>query len=339
MPRRCRPLSATGLAVLAHAAFLLACTLVPTASRAQTPEPDSGIDLLQPTLEGNPSNPPSFVRPGDLQAPPADQAPPTGKFTAPSRIGTMPVYGSPTGFGAGDTGFDLSNARRRKQPLPNIGSALGAGAHNHIRHGRPAAAANIVAAAYKTAAAADAGSLSGQSRVAARRDPAAAARSTSDQQSAVRSPSAGGGEPARRRAADSAGDRLRPPARQRPARHSRTSCRSARCRSTRCRSPPAILMRRSASRPARFSFFRARTVSRLRQQSTAHPGRSRLRIFRRRAGTACPLGLVAPFVDRRHRGSYIDYSNGSFTPSLNRPFLNAKVDGTRRRHARHADPA
>ena len=37
---------------------------------------------------------------------------------APTRIGAVPVYGSPTGFGAGNTGFDSSGKPRRKKPAP-----------------------------------------------------------------------------------------------------------------------------------------------------------------------------------------------------------------------------
>ena len=82
----------------------------------QTPAPVSGVDLLQPSLQGNPNNPPRFRRPGDTAA--ADNAvPPTNAFTQPSRMGAIPVYGSPTGFGAGNTGFDSTNTpRRRRRP-------------------------------------------------------------------------------------------------------------------------------------------------------------------------------------------------------------------------------
>jgi hypothetical protein len=74
-------------------------------------------DLLQPSLEGNPNAPPRFRRLG--QAAP-DQPPPTDKF-APTRIGATPVYGSPNGFGAGDTGFDSLNtprSKKKKKPPP-----------------------------------------------------------------------------------------------------------------------------------------------------------------------------------------------------------------------------
>ena len=54
---------------------------------------------------------------------PSDQAPPAGTFTASSRIGATPVYGSPTGFGAGNTGFNSSNTPR-KRTAPGQGTTL-----------------------------------------------------------------------------------------------------------------------------------------------------------------------------------------------------------------------
>ena len=131
MPRRCRPLSVTGLAV--RLALLAPVLLAPVAvfalvtpSVAQTLAANSSPDLLQPSLDGNPANPPTFVPPGNAAPPPPDQAPPPGKFTAPSRIGVTPVYGSPTGFGAGDTGFDSSNRpkRQRTAQVPDQGSSI-----------------------------------------------------------------------------------------------------------------------------------------------------------------------------------------------------------------------
>jgi hypothetical protein len=110
--------------------------LAPVASRAQAPPPppqqqapnagvltpstgmlaaaiaDPNAALLQPSLLGNQAKPPRFRRPGEVAQ---DQAPATGQFTAPSRIGATPVYGSPAGFGAGDTGFDSSNTPKNKK--------------------------------------------------------------------------------------------------------------------------------------------------------------------------------------------------------------------------------
>jgi len=134
VPRRCRPLSVIGL-VLLRAAVAVVVTGLAMQARAQTAppsgtettSPDPYADLLQPSLQGNPANPPNFVPAGDAAALPPDQAPPTDTFTAPasSRIGATPVYGSPTGFGAGDTGFNSSNVpRKRPAQVPNQGTAI-----------------------------------------------------------------------------------------------------------------------------------------------------------------------------------------------------------------------
>jgi len=123
VPRRCRSLSVIGLALVAPVAVLL---LGPIPSRAQTRISDSGVDLLQPSLQGNPNNPPTFTSPNISGAPPPDQAPPADRFTAPSRSGVTPIYGSPTGFGAGDTGFDSSNTTRhpRTAQVPDQNSSI-----------------------------------------------------------------------------------------------------------------------------------------------------------------------------------------------------------------------
>jgi hypothetical protein len=114
------------------AAAIAVTALAPVAGRAQappqqTPNPggltpmsgmlaaaiaDPNAALLQPSLLGNPAKPLRFRRSGDMAQ---DQAPTTGQFTAPSRIGATPVYGSPAGFGAGDTGFDSSNTPQSKK--------------------------------------------------------------------------------------------------------------------------------------------------------------------------------------------------------------------------------
>src|SRR5580704_16524457 len=127
VPRRCRPLSVTGLAILAAIAIV---ALVPTRGNTQSADPNANAndDLLQPSLQANPNNPPAFV-PGKTGTAPASQAPPAGQFTAPSRIGATPVYGSPTGFGAGDTGFDSTNTGKRKRlaQVPDNGAAIAPG--------------------------------------------------------------------------------------------------------------------------------------------------------------------------------------------------------------------
>jgi hypothetical protein len=87
----------------------------PNTGAAQAPIPDSDTDLLQPSLQANPAATPRFRRPNDATLSVEDQPPAAGTFTAPSRIGATPIYGSPVGFGAGDTGFDSSNTPRRKR--------------------------------------------------------------------------------------------------------------------------------------------------------------------------------------------------------------------------------
>jgi hypothetical protein len=115
VPRRCRSRSVIGLAFLAVA-------LLPALGRAQTAPAETGDDLLQPSLEGNPNTPPTFAPPGSSS--PTNQAPPPGRFTRGSIAAAPPVYGSPTGFGAGDTGFDSSNSRKRLAQTPNSGSTI-----------------------------------------------------------------------------------------------------------------------------------------------------------------------------------------------------------------------
>jgi hypothetical protein len=136
--RRCRPLIAVAATAVA------AVALAPVAVRAQaptmTPTPSSGVigtsnmmtqavipdpnaALLQPSLQGYPNNPPRFRRPGDQsQNQGQDQAPATNTFTTPStepsRIGATPIYGSPAGFGAETTGFDsMSLPKSKKKKL------------------------------------------------------------------------------------------------------------------------------------------------------------------------------------------------------------------------------
>ena len=207
MPRRRRTLDVTGLAVPAAVA---AVALTSMASVAQTPLAGPSVDLLQPSLDGNPATPPRFRRPRDTAASARDQAPAAGTFTAPSRIGATPVYGSPSGFGAGDTGFDSTNARRRKTLAQAPAPALAGAPQPETtfepvpmltsrRRPKPAGAAAEAAA----------GNPSGKGRGAARRGAAAAARSTAGEQSAGRGASADGRKPARRRRAGAAAARLR----------------------------------------------------------------------------------------------------------------------------------
>ncbi len=108
MPRRRRPLSVTGLAIPAIAALALGTV---TGSAQTPPAPDAGTDLFTPYPQANPSTLQPLQRGMFSQ----NQPPPTGTFTAPSRIGATPVYGSPPGAGAGTTGFDSTNTGRRKK--------------------------------------------------------------------------------------------------------------------------------------------------------------------------------------------------------------------------------
>jgi hypothetical protein len=105
VPRRRRSLSIIGLAMPALAALALSTAH----AVAQTPSFDTGTDLLAPSPEGNLKVLEHFQPQNDDAAADADEAPPAGSFTAPSRIGATPVYGISPGFGAGSTGFDPTN--------------------------------------------------------------------------------------------------------------------------------------------------------------------------------------------------------------------------------------
>jgi hypothetical protein len=93
--------------------------------QAQTQASGLSGGLLQPSLQGNPSTPPRFRRPGQGTNPLGNETPPVGTFTASSSmIGSRPVYGSPNGFGAGNTGFDSTNIlRRKRRPRALTGNA------------------------------------------------------------------------------------------------------------------------------------------------------------------------------------------------------------------------
>ena len=119
MPRRRRSLSGTGLVIAAVASVALDAGT----AWAQTPLLDSGTDLLAPSLQSDPNNPQRFRRPNQKGVPQLE-APPPGMFTAQSRVGATPVYGAPPAFGAGNTGFNSTNKRRPKQ-LPPAGAAPG----------------------------------------------------------------------------------------------------------------------------------------------------------------------------------------------------------------------
>src|SRR5579859_1402160 len=113
VPRRRRSLSGTGLVIAAAATLAFGAGT----ALAQTPLPDSGTDLLAPSLQSDPNNPQRFLRPNQKTAQ-QQEAPPPGMFTAPSRVGATPVYGAPQAFGVGNTGFDSTNTGRRNRPAP-----------------------------------------------------------------------------------------------------------------------------------------------------------------------------------------------------------------------------
>ena len=130
MPRRCRLRSVIGLNGLRTAAFVLALVALWPAHAIAQAANNLYDDLLQPALPGNPANPPRFAP--SRNGLPASEAPPAGTFTAPAPaptpalppIGTTPVYGSPTGFGAGNTGFNSSNVPPKPPRTADQGAAL-----------------------------------------------------------------------------------------------------------------------------------------------------------------------------------------------------------------------
>ena len=156
--RRCRAPDTVCLALAMAIALLL-----PRSSQAQTPAPSLGSmasagsavstastansggtvglgsDLLQPSLGGNPATPPRFRRPGAATPLAADQPPPD-RFVAPTRIGATPIYGSPNGLGAGNTGYDSLNTPRSKKKekvaaRTRAGRTRSAGSGNHFHAG------------------------------------------------------------------------------------------------------------------------------------------------------------------------------------------------------------
>ena len=175
MPRRCRPRSVTGLRVCLALGYLLGRIVALVALRCRTPSGAQSTPAADRYAKRRrPTRTPiccsrrlrairqsaELCAAGKSDGAAPDQAPPTGKFTAPaSRIGATPVYGSPTGFGAGDTGFNSSNApHKRSAQVPDQGTAS-------RRRPRPpstrtgAAAASVVGAAGAAAATGAASSI------------------------------------------------------------------------------------------------------------------------------------------------------------------------------------
>jgi hypothetical protein len=111
-----------GASAIAGFAVAASLALIPNQAASQTPSTNpagAGSDLLQPSLQGNPATTQRFRKPGQRR-PSAEEPPPTNTF-APNRIGATPIYGSPSGLGAADTGFESLNvprSKRKKTPLP-----------------------------------------------------------------------------------------------------------------------------------------------------------------------------------------------------------------------------
>jgi hypothetical protein len=349
--RRCRPLIAAAVAAVA-----LAAVGKPDTGYAQTPAqtPNSGVIqtpvnamtqaaiadpnavFLQPSLQGNPANPPRFRRPNDLAQ---DQAPATGKFTAPSRIGATPVYGSPAGFGAGDMGFDSSNTPKRKKkavaaklhPVPRPGVTVPETTFDPLsttqftvpaKSAPPAAAPAAQPAApqvYPLKAGARPGAVLPQPLVGPRPIdnlppvvyPLAAAKR------------AGATVPVPLPLDADASVSTPPPGTQ-PISTLPLGTRAQRLLPTGEPDPYAALGIRGGS----FIFFPAVELS------TAYSSNPQAIPH----GPGSPYFVVAPELQvqsdwSRHAltasiiSSYTDYTNGSFIPSLNRPYLNSKIDG------------
>jgi hypothetical protein len=90
------------LAASFGAGALVVAALGTVAARAQT-APSDPADMLRPTPDGDQSHPPRF-RPAER----------TAQSSGPSRFGEIPAFGSPPASAAGQTGFDSTNALKRK---------------------------------------------------------------------------------------------------------------------------------------------------------------------------------------------------------------------------------
>jgi len=87
-------------------------TLAAPAGRAQTAPPAGTFGLLHPSIDGNPGGAPG---PGVSAATASSMADAWEADDESSPVsGEMPGYGSPKGFGAGNTGFDSGNTRRKR---------------------------------------------------------------------------------------------------------------------------------------------------------------------------------------------------------------------------------
>jgi hypothetical protein len=326
VPCRRRTLSGTGLAILAFAALAPGA---PTAF-AQTPLFDSSTDLLAPPPQSDQNNVPRFRR-DNQNAPPLE--PPPGLFTAPSRVGATPVYGSPPAFGAGNTGFDSTNTARRKRAKPAPSSAAPAQA-------QPDSTFMPVPA------------LSGAAAAVTPPPPDAA------------TPPAAAVEPLK--AANRPGAVIPPPAEPLPVSNPPAAVypeAAAKRSGATLPIPPPVLFEPSSSGPlpggpplnelplgtaalrplpiaagdpyaplglraGSFLLYPAIELSTGYDTNPGHvPG-----------GAGAPFFVVAPELQvrsdwDRHSltanivGTYTDYTNNAFSPSLNRPYLNGAIDG------------
>jgi hypothetical protein len=331
VPRRRRMLRGTGLAILAFAALAPGAP----AAFAQTPLLDSSADLLAPPQQGDQNNAPRFHRANE-KAPALE--PPPGMFTAPSRVGATPLYGSPPAFGAGNTGFDSTNTGRRKRVKPAPSGAAPAQAQPDSTF-MPVPALSGAAAAAKPPP-----SVAGAPDAAAA--PAAAV------------------EPLK--AANRPGAVIPPPAEPLPVSNPPPAvypAAAAKRSGATLPIPPAALFEPSSSgllpggpplselplgtaalrplpiaagdpyaplglRAGSFLLYPALELSTGYDTNPGHvPG-----------GAASPFFVVAPELQvrsdwDRHSltanivGTYTDYTNNAFSPSLNRPYLNGAIDG------------
>lgn len=330
MPRRRRMLSGTGFAILAFAALAPGAP----AAFAQTPLFDSSTDLLAPPPQSDQNNAPRFRR-SNQNAP---LEPPPGLFTAPSRIGATPIYGSPPAFGAGNTGFDSTNTGRRKRVKP-----------------APSGAAPAQAQPDSTFAPVPA--LSGAAAAAKPAPPVAAAPDAA-------APPAATVEPLK--AANRPGAVIAPPAEPLPVSNPPAAVypeAAAKRPGATLPIPPPLLFEPSSNGPlpgapplntlplgtaalrplpmaagdpyaalgmraGSFLLYPAIELSTGYDTNPGHvPG-----------GAASPFFVVAPELQvrsdwDRHSltanivGTYTDYTNNAFSPSLNRPYLNGAIDG------------
>ena len=271
-----------------------------------------------------------FRRRRERSAPPQTRRRRPGRFSRAFRApAAPPVYGSPTGFGAGDTGFDSSNVRARLAQTPNSRQRDRA-VERDLRSGPADAAASFVAAARLAAAAA--APVIYPSRAASR--PGAALPPPPDLPPITNPPpevlSARGGEPAGRRAGPAAADRLRPPrGRRRPACRSDTV--AARTLPSRAlpfagADPYAALGIRAGS----FLILPSLELSAgLQQQSVAGARRSGvLDVLCGRPELQVRSDWSQQLAHRRHRQLLLPLRHA--TPSRRRstaPFFNAKFDG------------